>query len=205
MVEALVVPELAKKLSRTRLATNIPNNLAMSIIYSYLSTKDLITKIRLLSKNDKQIVTNGRIALQGKTVKVSLQSGKFTRRIIFMSQFIESITFENKLNTLMIEEMQVAIDTILQLPQRFNECAISLDCRDYSFLRKLACELHEKGRLVKFKSITLSGDRAELQFLRDLHTDRLIINTAYNLYLPQSMSYAWVRSSSQGITYQGNR
>ena len=116
MVEALVVPELAKKLSRTRLATNIPNNLAMSIIYSYLSTKDLITKIRLLSKNDKQIVTNGRIALQGKTVKVSLQSGKFTRRIIFMSQFIESITFENKLNTLMIEEMQVAIDTILQLP-----------------------------------------------------------------------------------------
>ena len=53
MVEALIVPELAKKLSRNRLATKIPNNLAMSIIYSYMSTKDLITKVRLLSKNDK--------------------------------------------------------------------------------------------------------------------------------------------------------
>ena len=64
----------------------------MSVIYSYLTTSEIILKVRMLSRRDFRIVTNSKIVSEGKVFKLDVNKfGQAHKKLAFAQKYVEGI------------------------------------------------------------------------------------------------------------------
>ena len=91
--------------------------MCMSVIYSYLTTSEIITKIRLLSKREYRIVTNSKIVNEGKVFKFDINKFRNPqKRLALVSKYVDGIVFYQSNKVLLQMEKDIVLNSIMQLP-----------------------------------------------------------------------------------------